>query len=610
MLLDRHCLPFVRRDTLVALFGFVMGLASGCGGARTADDRDRAVTAPATERCQPGQACWPTEREWQQLRSQLRGKLEDGHAPLDACRAAPAGEPCAAALRNVSNPFYLQDQAGGTESSGWFGAWTAAPSAYAVAAESADDVAAAVNFARAHRMRLVVKGTGHDYLGRSNAPDSLLIWTHRMRQVAVQDKFVAHGCAGSERGVPAVSVGAGTRWLEAYQEVTGKHGRYVQGGGCTSVGAAGGFLQGGGFGSWSRKYGIAAAGLLEAEVVTADGKVIVANACQHPDLWWALRGGGGGTFGVVTRATLMTHPLPEYFGALNGALTATSDAAFRELLERFIVFYREQLNNEHWGEQVSVRGDNSLRLSLAFQGMRAADAERVWQPLRAWIERQPDRFGIQLSALEIPARTMWSFEILQKYAPSAIQADARPGEPAGRYWWAGDADQVFTYWYAYQSRWIPLDRFEGEQAKRLAAALFEASRHWTVGLHFNKAQAGASDDAVRRGQQTSMNPAVFQAATLAIIAASGDGAPGVPGHEPDAAKARVARDGVNAAMQALREAVPEEASYVNETDYFEPNWQAAFWGENYPKLLEIKRIYDPHNMFTCHHCVGSEGVVP
>jgi FAD/FMN-containing dehydrogenase len=595
---------------LMACVGVGASPASGCGGGRHVEDRGGAAAAPVAERCRPGQPCWPTESEWQQLRAQLGGKLEEVHAPLEACRVGTAGEACATALRSVRNPFYLQDQAGGTESAGWFGAWSAAPSVYAVAAENAGDVAAAIDFARAHRMRLVVKGTGHDYLGRSNAPDSLLIWTHKMRQIAMQDAFVAQGCPSSQAGVPAVSVGAGTRWLEAYQEVTGKHGRYVQGGGCTSVGAAGGFLQGGGFGSWSRKYGIAAASLLEAEVVTADGKVVVANGCQHADLLWALRGGGGGTFGVVTRVTLMTHPLPEYFGALNGALTATSDAAFRELLEQFIGFYREQLNNEHWGEQVSVRGDNSLRLSLVFQGMRAAEAERVWQPLRAWIERRPDRFGIQMSALEIPARAMWSFEILQQHAPSAIQADARPGQPAGRFWWAGDAEQVFTYWYAYDSRWIPLDRFEGEQAKRLAAALFEASRHWTVGLHFNKAQAGASDDAVRRGRQTSMNPAVFRAAALAIIGASGDGVPGVPGHEPDAAKARTARDGVHAAMQALREAVPEEGSYVNETDYFEPNWQVAFWGENYPKLLEIKRIYDPHNMFTCHHCVGSEGVVP
>jgi FAD/FMN-containing dehydrogenase len=59
-------------------------------------------------------------------------------------------------------------------------------------------------------------------------------------------------------------------------------------------------------------------------------------------------------------------------------------------------------------------------------------------------------------------------------------------------------------------------------------------------------------------------------------------------------------------MAVLREATPDAGSYVNETDYFEPDWQRAFWGEHYPRLLEIKRRYDPTNLFTCHHCVGSE----
>ncbi|MGH9885359.1 MAG: BBE domain-containing protein, partial [bacterium] len=76
------------------------------------------------------------------------------------------------------------------------------------------------------------------------------------------------------------------------------------------------------------------------------------------------------------------------------------------------------------------------------------------------------------------------------------------------------------------------------------------------------------------------------------------------------ARAGAARDGVTAAMRALREVVPEPGSYVNETDYFEPSWQTEFWGDNYPRLLAIKRKYDPNNLFVCHHCVGSEGVVP
>src|SRR5271170_8194047 len=98
----------------------------------------------------------------------------------------------------------------------------------------------------------------------------------------------------------AVTVGAGTFGMQAYTAVTTEGGKYVQGGGCTTVGLAG-LLQGGGFGSFSKHYGTAAASLLEAEVVTADGQIRIANACTNPDLFWALKGGGGGTFGVISK---------------------------------------------------------------------------------------------------------------------------------------------------------------------------------------------------------------------------------------------------------------------------------------------------------------------
>jgi FAD/FMN-containing dehydrogenase len=79
-----------------------------------------------------------------------------------------------------------------------------------------------------------------------------------------------------------------------------------KGGGCTTLGVAG-LVQSGGFGSFSKNYGLAAAALLEAEVVvTADGTVRIANACTNADLFWGLKGGGGGSLGVVTRLTLRT----------------------------------------------------------------------------------------------------------------------------------------------------------------------------------------------------------------------------------------------------------------------------------------------------------------
>jgi FAD/FMN-containing dehydrogenase len=563
-----------------------------------------ATVAPAKGFCKPHQSCWPSAANWKQLQSGLAGRLEQPRSPLQSCKADAGGEACASAMRDLKNPFAIQDLIGGTQSMGWLDAWEARQSAYAVVARNAQDIVAAVKFAREHRLRLVIKGTGHDYLGRSNAADSLLVWTHEMRKVTSVDSFVAEGCPASQP-VPAVTVEAGARWLDAYREVTVKQRRYVQGGGCTSVGAAGGFLQGGGFGSWSKQYGTAASNMLEARIVTADGRSLVANACQNQDLFWALRGGGGGTFGVVTQATLRTHPLPTHLGFIRGSITAKSDAAFAELLEHFVALYRERLNNEHWGEQIHIDSDNALGLSMTFTGISAGEAEAAWQPLLDWVRARPQIYTVTADFLEAPPEKMWDDEFIGQHFPSAIVRDQREGQD-NQFWWAGDGGQVATYWYAYQSRWLPVALFDPPQAKALATALFQASRHWQVGLHFNKGLAGASADAVQRGRETSTNPAVYNAAALVIIAASGDGYPGVAGHEPDRAEAEDQRAQVTAAMQIIRTATPGAGAYMNEADYFEPDWQRSFWGENYPKLLQIKRKYDPESLFTCHHCVGSD----
>ena len=202
-------------------------------------------------RVRPSDPAWPGAAAWAKLKEAVGGNLIDVQAPFAVCAPDPKAPACADAMRNMFNPFWVGDQPGGTQVSGWYDAWTPAPSAYAIKARNAADVATGVNFARSNNLRLVVKGTGHSYLGTSNAPDSLLVWTRGMNKVTVHDAFVPAGSSGAP--VPAVSAEAGAVWIDMYHAVTEQAGRYVQGGGCTDVGVAG-LVQGGGFGSFSKGF--------------------------------------------------------------------------------------------------------------------------------------------------------------------------------------------------------------------------------------------------------------------------------------------------------------------------------------------------------------------
>jgi FAD/FMN-containing dehydrogenase len=599
-----------RREVLKASLPATL-LAGGIPGLAQAAARALQPGSTAWSRVRPGGTGWPRAAEWEQLRRATSGRLQKLASPFAACAADAGadGAACAALREQIKNPFFIGDHPALTQTSGWQDAWLSQPSAYAVAARETADIVAAVNFARTHRLRLVVKGGGHSYKGASNAPDSLLVWTRAMNAITLHDAFVPQGAVGPNaqaEALPAVSIGAGAMWIDAYTFVTTRAGRYVQGGGCTTVGVPG-LVQGGGFGNFSKRYGTAASSLLEAEIVTADGAVRIANAHTHPDLFWAIKGGGGGTFGVVTRMTLRTHELPEFFGGVFGEITAASSEAFKALVARFIAFYRERLFNPHWGETVSLRDGRQLHLSMVFQGLDRAQAQAAWAPFLDWVRASGDYTFKEPTIMAVPARQFWDAASWDKTAPGIMTKDGREGAPAHHAAWTGDREQAGWHIHGYESAWLPAGLLEDGAQARLVDSLCAAAQQWWVELHFNKGLAGAPREALAAARDTATHPGVVDAFALAIIAGGGDPAfPGMPGAQVDQQKARRRAAAIRGAMDTLRKAAPGAGAYISESDYFQERWQDTYWGPNYPKLLKVKGRYDPDGLFTVRHGVGSE----
>lgn len=558
-------------------------------------------------RRRPSDPDWPSAAAWKRLKDEVDGNLLPVEFPIEACIRDVDGAACKDLLANIKNPYFVGDQPGLTQTIGWVDAWFTKPSVFAVAAENANHVAAAVRFARDNDLRLVVRGGGHSYQGTSNAADSLLIWTRRMHDVAVVEGFVPRECRGKQPPQRAVTCGSGAIWMQAYDAVTTKGGGYVQGGGCTTVGVAG-LVQSGGFGSFSKHYGTCAAGLLEAEVVTADGKIRIANACSNPDLFWALKGGGGGTFGVVTRVTLRVRELPEFGGGAIFRVKASSDDAYRRLLRYFVGFYRDALFNDHWGEQAHVSPRNVLGLSMVSLGLSTDEARKVWQPFLDWIARSPADYTLEPGMVlgSMPLRHWWDPAWRKEHGQHAMISDPRPGSSALNAWWTGDGGQVAWTIYGFESLWLPSSLLAGDSQERLADTLFAASRSSFIELHFNKGLGGAPREAVEAARDTATNPAVLDAFALAIVADGEGGYPGVRGHEPDVAAARKSREEIHRCMQQLRALAPADGAYVSESDFFQRDWQHSYWGANYPRLAAVKKKYDPSGLFFVHNGVGSD----
>lgn len=442
-----------------------------------------------------------------------------------------------------------------------------------------EEASAALRFAAEHNLAVSVKGTGHDWFGRSTGAGTLLLWTHEMKNIAWHDNFTPVGC--QQPIGEAVSLGAGVQFWELYDEQNTR-GRMGIGGDCSTVGHVG-FTLGGGYGDYSRMFGSGATNAVEAEVVLANGSVVVASACsaEHAELFWALRGGGAG-YGLISRITYRTHPKPEHgrFGRVKkqGGLSGPHG------IESFLAWYRERViegHAKHFGGHLNFDRHGSISVDFLYSGLSLERCSDMVSALNATCE---------------PGDDLWK------------RGDVRRSLHGVEGWFPA-WENGLGYILSSNSRYFKLEHITGRNLTHFVRGLRRLVRHVRgMQISLNYVLGRGSDVALRHAKQTSVHPDVYEAiGTLRLL----------QGHwhrDWQSAFLPTARTPVDelhadAAASVRRELdllLPGAGAYFNEGDIAEPHWQERYWGANYAGLLRTKQLYDPRGMFSCHQCVGSE----
>lgn len=280
---------------------------------------------------------------------------------------------------------------------------------------NAADISAVINFARATDLELAVRSGGHSVFGGSNG--GLVIDLRELTSIDIDAEARTAWCG------TGLTAGAVTKAVE-------QHGLIVGFGDTASVGI-GGLTAGGGIGYMVRKHGLTIDSLLAAEVVTAAGDIVIADETNHPDLFWALRGGGG-NFGVVTRWNYRLHPLPQFTGGplvlpataeVVAGFVAAADAAPDELSAIASVMMAPPLPFL----QPELQGKMIFMCMMAYAGAPEA-AEAALAPFRALAKPYADLVApgpyssLYMPDPEIPLTFGVRSRLIDRFGPSEAQA--------------------------------------------------------------------------------------------------------------------------------------------------------------------------------------------
>ncbi|KAJ5637058.1 FAD binding domain-containing protein [Penicillium lividum] len=559
--------------------------------------------------CRPGQTCWPSLSEWKQLNASVDGQLFEtipiaascyetsGHYNPEECRIVEEyygdsilrGEHfgqtywlnwetchdygCALLESDTNQTTYSTCSLGRLAS-------------YYVDVREASHISAAIKFAAIHNIRISVKNTGHDFYGRSSVPNTLAIWTKNLENLTFYSNFTAQDCPASN-SQNVGELGAGVIAGDAYRFFN-DHGMDIMGGYEESVGVAGGFAQGGGVGSFTTTYGLMADNAVEFEVVTADGELRVINQCNDPDLFWAMRGGGGGTYAVLTKYRVQLFPsLPIHTYTFTADFTnagahtnATKNVALREILTAHAksqIEWSAQLVTgqvEYFPEKLAV----SLVLPYGDNGSKLKSATANFA-----------RFLSNRTDLSVSENGYNSYSNYADYL-SVTSADAKVTEPSG----------IFSI---LGSRLIPTKVFADSNAiDQLVEGVLQgiATSRSLLNLTGTQIVSETPVSNSNADESSAVNPAWRDA--LWHVIHVGEWLEPLEDHV-----LKSTADGFLELLDPLKELSPGGGAYLNEAHYLEPDWEQTYFGPFYGRLLDVKNHYDPTHIFDCWKCVGWRG---